>query len=33
MKVTVTDKARDFIRNKSEGDAEVTVAVVSVASG
>jgi hypothetical protein len=33
MKVTVTDKARDYIRNKSEGEPEVTVAIVTVASG
>lgn len=33
MKVTVTDKARDYINSKSDGEPEVTVAVVSVASG
>jgi hypothetical protein len=33
MNVIVSDKARDYIRDKSQGDPEVTVAVVSVSSG
>lgn len=33
MNVTVTDKASNYIKNKSSGEAEVTVAVVAVKSG
>ena len=33
MNVTVTDKASDYIKSKTVGKAEVTVAVLAVKSG
>ncbi len=33
MKVTVTDKARDHIKGKANGETDVTVAIVPVKSG